>query len=283
MQEETVSAEKWGNKKKIAILGAGNIGQAMARGFVDSGQAEPGQIILTRRHPRALAHWQEEGFAVTSDNLQAVRESGLVLMSVRPRQLKPLLQEIRPTLDPDVHVLVSTVTGVPISAMREIVGNEIGIIRAMPNTAIAVRESMTCLAAPGVPEPVKQRVMELFRTVGEVIEIEEELMTAATVLCACGVAFFLRAIRAASQGGVEIGFHSQEALLMAAQTAKGAATLILQTGNHPEQEIDKVTTPRGITISGLNVMEHSGFSSALIKGIVASAKKAEDLLRNGEK
>jgi pyrroline-5-carboxylate reductase len=103
-------------------------------------------------------------------------------------------------------------------------------------------------------------------------------MTPATALCACGVAFFLRSIRAASQGGIEIGFHWDDALLMAAQTAKGAAELLLQSKTHPESEIDKVTTPRGVTISGLNEMEHQGFSSAMIKGIVTSAQKAEKLL-----
>ena len=102
-------------------------------------------------------------------------------------------------------------------------------------------------------------------------------MTSATALCACGIAFFLRSIRAASQGGIEIGFHSTESNLMAAQTAKGAASLLLSLGNHPEMEVDRVTTPRGCTISGLNQMEHNGFSSAMIKGILLSAEKAANL------
>ena len=102
-------------------------------------------------------------------------------------------------------------------------------------------------------------------------------MEAATALCACGVAFFLRSIRAASQGGIEIGFHPDEALLMAAQTARGAASLLIRDGSHPEPEIDRVTTPRGCTIAGLNEMEHRGFSSAMIKGIVTSARKAAEL------
>ena len=270
-------------RRKLAVLGGGNIGRAMVEGFLESGKVLPEEVVVTRRQTAGLRDLKDRGCTVTADNTWAVQQADFVFLAVRPRQLVPLLQEIAPALRPGKHVLISTVTGVSIAKMRQIAGESAWFIRAMPNTAIAIRESMTCLAAPGVPDSVKQRVMELFRTVGEVIEIDEELMTAATVLCACGVAFFLRAIRAASQGGVEIGFHSQEALLMAAQTAKGAAGLILQTGNHPEQEIDKVTTPRGITISGLNVMEHSGFSSALIKGIVASAQKAEDLLRNGAK
>ncbi len=115
---------------------------------------------------------------------------------------------------------------------------------------------------------------------GKTLLIDEEQMIAATALGACGIAFFLRAIRAASQGGIEIGFHSDEALHIAAQTAKGAAALLLNMKNHPEYEIDKVTTPRGCTISGLNQMEHEGFSSAMIKGIVTSAEKASRLYVN---
>ena len=102
-------------------------------------------------------------------------------------------------------------------------------------------------------------------------------MTPATALCACGIAFFLRAIRAAAQGGIEIGFHPEEALTMAAQTALGAASLVLDRSRHPEHEIDSVTTPRGCTISGLNEMEHQGFSSAMIRGITRSAEQAASL------
>ena len=117
----------------------------------------------------------------------------------------------------------------------------------------------------------------IFDATGSTLVIDEDLMVPATALCACGIAFFLRAIRAASQGGIEIGFHSAEAIAMAAQTAKGAASLILDSTRHPEGEVDRVTTPRGCTIAGLNEMEHRGFSSALIRGIVTSATKANRL------
>jgi pyrroline-5-carboxylate reductase len=147
----------------------------------------------------------------------------------------------------------------------------------MPNTAIAIQESMTCIASNNASVENIAKVKDLFDTVGETIEIHEELMTSATALCACGIAFFLRAIRAASQGGIEIGFHAAEALHMAAQTAKGAASLLLQNKSHPENEIDKVTSPKGCTIAGLNEMEHAGFSSALIKGIRLSSIKAGNL------
>ena len=112
---------------------------------------------------------------------------------------------------------------------------------------------------------------------GQTLIIDEEQMASATALCACGVAFFLRAIRAASQGGIEIGFHSDEAFTIAAQTARGAATLLLDNDAHPEAEIDRVTTPMGATIAGLNEMEHQGFSSAMIKGITTSTEKVARL------
>lgn len=149
----------------------------------------------------------------------------------------------------------------------------------MPNTAIAIQESMTCISAENKSGEGLKAAEEIFNQVGKTLIIDEELMIPATALCACGIAFFLRAVRAASQGGIEIGFHSEEALLMAAQTAKGAAALLLSGETHPEGEVDKVTTPRGCTISGLNQMEHNGFSSALIKGIVTSADKAAKLYK----
>lgn len=269
-----------GTLGKIAILGGGNIGSAMARGFVQSGDISAGDVIVTRRQVGTLEPLRRLGCTVHSDNIRAVREASMVIVAVRPRQMQGLLRQITPALKPGRHVLISTVTGVSIATIRQLVGEGIWIVRAMPNTAVAVRESMTCISAPGLPENIRHRVVRLFRLVGETVEIDEEYMTPATALCACGVAFFLRAIRAASQGGIEIGFHGEEALLMAAQTARGAATLLLRSGQHPEKEIDKVTTPRGCTISGLNEMEHHGFSSAMIKGIVVSAHKADKLLEN---
>ena len=140
----------------------------------------------------------------------------------------------------------------------------------MPNTAIAIQESITCISSKGNSEDDKHYVDELFSRLGKIAHINENLMNAATVLGACGTAFAMRYIRANIQGGIEIGFDAATASLIAAQTVKGAAELLLTTHTHPEQEIDKVTTPKGCTIAGLNEMEHQGFSSSLIKGIAAS-------------
>ncbi len=261
---------------RIAILGGGNIGQALARGFVASGRYQADAITLTRRSPEPLAELAADGFRTGTDNAGAVRESGLVILAVRPEHAAALLDEIRPALVPG-HVLISVVTGMSVAELERLAGPEVAVVRAMPNTAVAVRESMTCLAVGAQGAAALDQTRALFDCVGTTMLIDERHMVHATALCACGVAFFLRAIRAASQGGIEIGFHADEALRMAAQVARGAATLLLDGDGHPEAEIDKVTTPRGCTIAGLNRMEHEGFSSALIKGIVTSSEKAATL------
>ncbi len=261
--------------KHLAILGCGNLGSAMARGLMQSKKYQPQQITLTRRHLEPLQEFKEQGFLVEKDNLVAVRRAEVLLITVEPQKMNALLEEIKEAIDVDRHILISCVTGVSIEQIQRHLKKEAVIVRAMPNTAIAIRQSMTCIATDNHQNDEALRIaQELFNTVGRTMVINEEQMAAATALGACGIAFFLRAIRAASQGGIEIGFHSDKALYIAAQTALGAAALLLENKNHPEAEIDRVTTPRGITISGLNQMEHEGFSSAMIRGIVTSFEKA---------
>lgn len=266
---------------KMAIIGAGNIGLAIARGLVKSGRFKGEQLILRRL--LHLEELEEEGFKTESTNIAAVKSANLVLLAVEPSQIREVLVEIAPHLDQNRHILISVVSGVTISEILKQIKKDIPVIRAMPNTAIAIRESMTCLSSTAMDSPALQTVQSIFNMVGETLIIEEEKMIPATALGACGIAFFLRVIRAASQGGIEIGFHSDEALKIASQTARGAAKLLLDTGNHPEREIDKVTTPRGCTIAGLNRMEHAGFSSALIQGIVTSCEKASHLYESNDK
>ena len=269
--------------KRIAILGAGNIGGAIGRGLVESNLISAERVTLTRRKIDGLDDYKRQGFSVSSNNSVAIKNSDLLVVSVTPQQLNPLFAEMKELVDEQRHTVVSIVSGVTIGEMRRHLGNRIAIVRAMPNTAIAIRQSMTCLACESGTESHLSLVKEIFDSLGRTLIISEELMVPATALCACGIAFFLRAIRAASQGGIEIGFHAEDALLMSAQTALGAAALLTSPGSHPEREVDKVTTPQGCTISGLNQMEHNGFSSALIKGIVTSAEKAEVLYKPNPK
>lgn len=261
----------------IAIIGAGHLGTAIARGLVRAGRLDPARIRLTRRTAAALEPLAAEGFEVGADNRAAARGADTVLLCVQPQQLDGVVSELAPDLADGGTLLVSTVTGVPVERIRKLAGDGVPIVRAMPNLGIEVGESMTCLAADGVTEAHMERVRALFDPVGATMMIREDQMNAATALAGCGVAFFLRAIRAASQGGAEIGFHADEAIRLAAQTARAAATLLLAHGRHPEEEIDKVTTPKGCTIAGLNEMENRGFSSALVRGIVLSSRKADQL------
>jgi pyrroline-5-carboxylate reductase len=261
----------------IAVLGAGNLGTAIARGIVRSGLREAPELHLTRRHLGELDLLSAEGFQVGSDNPAAVEASHLVILAVQPQQVPAILAEISTSLDPERHILVSTVTGLTLKSLRSAVGSSLPVIRAMPNLGIQTLNSMTCLALDPVSERAYHEVEILFDGVGETVRIEEANMAAATALCACGIAFFLRAIRAAAQGGIEIGFHADEAIRMAAQTAKGASELLLVNRSHPETEIDQVTTPNGCTIVGLNEMENRGFSSALVRGMVVSARRAAAL------
>jgi len=267
---------------RIAIIGSGNIGSAIAKGFILSSMIKPEQIILTRRKTNLLATFAKKGCIITDNNCEAVKKSDILIIAVPPQQIKELLQEINSGLNPKKHIIISVVSGVTTKEILKLIKKQIQVVRAMPNIASAIRESMTCIASDTASNETIEQAKKLFDYVGKTFIISEEQMVPATALGACGIAFFLRAIRAASQGGIEIGFHSYEAIPMAAQTAKGAAALVLNMDNHPEMEIDKVTTPEGCTIAGLNEMEHQGFSSAMIKGITTSAEKATKLYKNNK-
>lgn len=266
-------------KIRVAILGGGNLGRALALGWSRAGTVEAGAISVTRRQHERLSDLATAGIQVGSDNRAALAQSNVVVICVQPQQVEELLADISVAIDPKRHRVISAVSGVTISQLRSLLGDGVPIVRAMPNTAVAIEQSMTCLSAEPGSETAMEQACALFDAVGRTLVIPEEMMIPATALCACGVAFFLRSIRAASQGGIEIGFHPEEALLLAAQTAKGAASLLLSEERHPESEIDRVTTPRGCTIAGLNEMEHQGFSSAMIKGILLSAEKAAHLYK----
>ena len=258
--------------KRIAIIGGGNLGTAIAEGLLSSKFSEAADITITKRNVSTLNSLAEKGITVSSDNVAATRNADVIILAVKPFQILEVLNGIKGELKPG-RILISVVTGVLIKEMEEVVNENVAYFRAMPNTAVAIRESMTCICSKGADQNSIQYVNEIFSTLGKVVTIDEKLMEAATILAACGTAYAMRYIRANIQGGIEIGFDAVTASLIAAQTVKGAAELLLQKGTHPEQEIDKVTTPKGCTIAGLNEMEHQGFSSSLIKGIAVSYKK----------
>ena len=260
--------------KRIAIIGGGNLGTAIAEGLLKSKFSKASEIIVTKRNVSTLQSLKEKGIEITSDNAMAVKKSEVIILAVKPFQISEVLSSMKKELTIN-KLLISVVTSVTINELETLIKKKMHLFRAMPNTAIAIRESMTCVCSRQAGVPDIKYVNDLFSKLGKVVTIDEKLMEAATILGACGTAYAMRYIRANIQGGIEIGFDATTASLIAAQTVKGAAELLLQKGTHPEQEIDKVTTPKGCTIAGLNEMEHQGFSSSLIRGIVASYKKIE--------
>lgn len=258
-------------EKKIAIIGCGNLGSAIVQGLLDGGMA-PTSIIATRRNVVALSSLQDQGVGVTSDNNEAASTADILLLCVKPYNLLSVLESMRGQLRPN-QIIISAATGISLDEIRQAVHLDNAVFRAMPNTAADVKESVTCLCYTKASATQVSDVLQIFDEVGQTIVIDESLMEAATVLGACGIAYVLRFMRGMIQGGIEIGFSADVAKRIVSQTVKGAAELLITRQQHPEHEIDKVTTPRGCTITGLNEMEHNGFSSSLIKGITASFDK----------
>jgi len=259
--------------KKIAIIGGGNLGTAIAEGLISSGFIYPDHILITKRNIETLKPLEQKGALISNNNIEAVKYADWIILAVKPFQIREILLQLKPHLERGRHALVSVMTGIWIKDIQDIIGTEYTVFRAMPNTAIAIQESITCICKHNATDEQVSYVTDLFDQLGKTVFIEEKLMDAATVLGACGTAYAMRYIRANIQGGIEIGFDAATASLIAAQTVKGAAELLLTKHTHPEQEIDKVTTPKGCTIAGLNEMEHQGFSSSLIKGVVTSYNK----------
>jgi pyrroline-5-carboxylate reductase len=255
---------------KIAIIGVGNLGLSIAKGIINSELAS--HLYLTKRNINEISHLAEEGkVTIGSDNRAAVAAAEVVIFAVQPSHFEEILAEIKDLLNG--QVLISTITGFGIQRMEELVGTDQFIIRSMPNTAISVGASMTCLCSNAKGKEKVEVAKVIFNQLGHSMEIPEPQMQAATVICASGVAFWMRLIRATTQGAIQLGFDAKEAQELAMHTCNGAAELLIASGNHPEQEIDRVTTPMGCTIQGLNEMEIQGLSSSLIQGIVASYNK----------
>lgn len=262
---------------KIAIIGTGNLGNSIANGIVN-GNVKILSLYLTKRNISELSSWENvPKVHITNNNSEAVKNSEIIILAVQPKQLTAVLNEIKSYLNSEKHSIISVITGRKIEDIEAIVGSDIAIIRSMPNTAIAVSESMTCLCANKKGSSKLGAATEIFNVLGKTMLIEEKLMQAATVICASGIAFWMRLIRATTQGAIQLGFDANEAQQLAMQTCLGAASLLVKSGSHPEQEIDKVTTPSGCTISGLNEMEHQGLSSSLIKGLVTSFEKINQI------
>jgi pyrroline-5-carboxylate reductase len=262
----------------IAIIGAGNLGMAIIKGLLASDIKDNISIVATKRKLPDKQTITANNLTFTQDNASAVKSSDVVIFSVQPDQFTHIVEEVRPLLPG--KVIISTITGLTIKALEKALGADTAIVRSMPNTAIAVSQSMTCLSYNGNDQSIAT-AQKIFNTLGKTLIIEDSLMQAATVLGASGIAFWMRLIRATTQGGIQLGFDADEAKAIAVQTCLGAASILAHNhGSHPESEIDKVTTPKGCTIRGLNEMEYRGLSSALIRGLTASYEMISQIKEN---
>ena len=260
--------------KRIALIGCGNLGLSILNGLLKEGTI-PNNIVATKRNLDSILHLKETGVSITTDNIQAVQNSEIIIVALKPYKIIEVLDELKAYFNPEKHIVVSLATGISIEQIKATLQSNIPIFRAMPNTAADVGTSMTCICSNSNDQKNNLLVKQCFDSIGNSIIIDEDLMDSATVLGACGIAFVLRFIRGMIQGGIQIGFDAKTATEIVTNTVKGAAELLIEGKEHPEFEIDKVTTPKGCTIEGLNEMEHNGFSSALIKGIVASYNKID--------
>lgn len=255
---------------KIAIIGAGNMGGSIARGLAKGSLIEDADITVSNPSASKLDHLKKEfsGIHITHNNVEAAMGADIVILAVKPWLIEPVARELKLK---SKQILISVAAGISFEELAHfIVEPEMSMFRVIPNTAISELESMTLIAARNTTDEQDRFILQLFNEMGMAMLIPEDKMAAATSLTSCGIAYVLKYIQAAMQAGIEMGIRPKDAMEMVAQSVKGAASLILNNNTHPSVEIDKVTTPGGITIKGINELEHNGFTSAVVKAIKAS-------------
>ena len=274
-----LSAFKEHVKMKVAIIGAGNMGGAVARGLAMGNRVAVSDIMVANPGRGKLEALKAEfpDMGVTSDNCLAVRDADVIILAVKPWKLCEVIEEIKGGLDYGRQVVASMAGGIGLGQLRASLDRGDGIFPAVyyliPNTAIAVMSGMTFMASAGASPEWDACMLDMFRELGDAMLVEERQMDAGIALASCGIAYVMRYIRAATEGGVELGLNARDAQRTVMQTMKGAVDLLAAGGLHPEMEVDRVTTPGGLTIRGLNAMEEAGFTSSVIKGLRASVKK----------
>ena len=255
---------------KVAIIGAGNMGGAIARGLAHGHYIKAQDIIVSNPSKGKLEALKTEypDIQITQNNKEASEDANIIVIAVKPWKVKEVLEPLRLR---QPQILVSVAAGLTFEDLAHFVDPEMTIFRVIPNTAISELASMTLIAARNASDSQITQITEMFNEMGKTIFIEEHQFAAATSLTSCGIAYVLKYVQAAMQAGIELGIKPKDAMQMVAQTIEGAAQLLLKNEQtHPAIEIEKVTTPGGITIKGINQLEHDGFTSAVINAIKAS-------------
>ena len=252
----------------------------MADGFIKSGAVKPADISVANPTAKKLEHFALQGASVTTDNKTAADGADIVIIAVKPWLVEQVVNELKPVLNYTRQTVITVAAGISGSQFTAWLkkDDELSAVNTpqtfivIPNTAIAVLSSMSFVVPVNATADTTATIKELFDNVGQTMVTEERLLGAGMTLASCGIAYAMRYVRAAAEGGVELGFKADMAKDIVLQTMKGAVSLLEATGNNPEVEIDKVTTPGGITIKGLNAMEANGFTNAVIEGLKASCK-----------
>jgi pyrroline-5-carboxylate reductase len=264
---------------KISIIGAGNMGGAIARGLTKGSFFKGEDICVSDVNTTHLEAIQklELGIRCTNSNVQCIKGADVVLLAIKPWLVDSVAAEISEELDFEKQAIVSIAAGVPLEKLRTLFSKssfQIPVLfRMIPNTAIDVQESFSCISSWNATSEQEEQMVAIFNELGKAMLVPESQLNAFMALSSCGIAYAFRYIRAAMEGGVEMGIVPNVSKEVVLQTLKGAVALLEATGNHPEVEVDKVTTAGGITIKGLNEMEHAGFTSAVIRGLKASQLK----------
>ena len=254
---------------KIAVIGAGNMGGAIARALAVGSYFIPSDITCTARSASTLEKF-DKGFNLTVDNHAAVNDADIVLFAVKPWLMEEVVRDLAPYMDLDRQMVASVAAGITFSQLSQWLGASPAMFRIIPNTAIEVGSGVTFVSACNASEEQKKMIVDMFAQMGYALMVEEEMMAAGTALASCGIAYAMKYIQAAAQGGESLGFDKEQARKIVEYTVKGAAELLLATGNEPQVEINKVTTPGGITMRGLAAMEDAGFSAAVRSGLDVS-------------
>ena len=265
-------------EKTIAFLGAGNMAEALIKGLLRAGTARPESILATGRRAERLETLRRTyGVRTTSDNLAAVREADVVVLSVKPQAIDKVLVQVAPAVEPG-KLFVSVAAGVPIAAMERRLGAGTRIIRTMPNTPSLVGAG-ACALAPGehATEEDIAVATRIFQSVGITTVVDENLLDAVTGLSGSGPAYIFLIIEALSDAGVKVGLPRYTALKLAAQTVLGSAQLLIETNAHPGQLKDQVTSPGGTAIAGLHTLEAGGLRTTLINAVEAATRRAREL------
>ena len=254
---------------KVAIIGAGNMGSAIASGLAQGAFISTEQIVVSNPSNGKLNALKTKfpTLQITNSNSEAATNADIIIVAVKPWLIEEV---VRPLKLKRTQILVSIAAGVSFEQLAHYASSEMTLFRVIPNTAIAQKCSMTLIATRNASHEQEEVIVSIFNEMGRSIILPEGQMEAGTALASCGIAYVMKYVQAAMQAGVEMGIRPKDAMDMVAQSLEGAAKILQENETHPSLEIDKVTTPGGITIKGINELEHEGFTSAVIKAIKAS-------------